>query len=91
MPMGIQAFDQNGNLIFDTTDRIGRVVGVVFTNGGSSGNYSNADLSTGAPFALFNSLDGRGAAITHSFSGNTFSWAHTSAWLVDGYFILGVY
>lgn len=36
MPAGIQLFDEAGNVIFDTGDRMGRVIGVITYAGGST-------------------------------------------------------
>lgn len=50
MPAGLQVFDENGVLVVDTNDFLGRIVGSVSTNF-NDGSIA-ADLSTGTPFAF---------------------------------------
>jgi len=50
---GLQVFDDSGNIIFDLTDRVGRVLGVVRINAGESGSIALPNYDSGQPFASF--------------------------------------
>ncbi len=49
MPTGLQTFDENGNLVIDTTTRTGTLLGVLNT-GKFNGSFVNPSLAMGTPF-----------------------------------------
>ena len=51
MAVGLQIWNSGGGLIFDTNDRVGRVVGTLYT-GGSNGSIYNAEVASGQGFAI---------------------------------------
>jgi hypothetical protein len=53
MQAGFQVFDDSGNIIFDLTDRMGRVLGLVRIDAGQSGSIALPDYISGQPFASF--------------------------------------
>lgn len=53
MTEGLQVFDGASNLVLDITDRVGRVLGVVRINAGTSGSVALAGYTNGQPFASF--------------------------------------
>lgn len=90
MPAGLQVWDAAGNLIFDTADRAGRVLGSVTTTTGAAGSITNAALSQGTPFALVEPLDTLAAGDyvpVATFGGTTMSWTAGYACLI----LYGVY
>ncbi|WP_115720204.1 hypothetical protein [Gallaecimonas mangrovi] len=92
MAIGMQAWDANGNLIFDLTSRVGRILGTV-SNAASSGTITNAQFSTGTPFCIpicnyssgwsANNLGSTTAMPLVSFSNNTMSWQQSEAYTSD--------
>lgn len=92
MPQGLQVWDPAGNLIFDTNDRIGRVLGAVQT-GTSAGDVVNAGLATGTPFVIVQKIGAIADAFkipTVSISGTTLSWTAGPHGLVNHMIIYGV-
>lgn len=90
MAAGLQVFNADGSLQFDGSTRITRLLGVIGVGG--NGSFSHAGLSTGTPFAVFQSY-GIGINSTmpaFNFSGNTFSWSFNGP-TSSGYFVVGVY
>lgn len=49
MAEGLQVWDEQGRLILDATDRLGRVVGSVLT-GGASGSLVSSGMDYGQPW-----------------------------------------
>lgn len=78
MPQGIQVFNTDGSLQFDTSSRVYRVLTVALA-GGVSGSLTNTGLSTGT--AIINVLPGVSGAIppTVTVTGNTVSWSYTDS------------
>lgn len=80
MPAGFQAFDASGNTILDTSDRVGRFLGVV-TGVTGAGSITRTEFSQGTPFATFTTESVTDYLFTAVFSpnfsvsGNTLSWA----------------
>ena len=52
MGMGVQIFDAGGNLTFDSSDSLARIVGTITVTDGVSG-YRDVNLWMGRPFAFF--------------------------------------
>jgi len=50
---GLQVFDDSENILFDLTDRVGRVLGLVRINAGESGAIVLPNYDSGQPFASF--------------------------------------
>lgn len=50
--MGVQCFDENGAITFDSADSLGRIVAVIYVTTGKSGSQA-VNLSGGRPFAVF--------------------------------------
>lgn len=82
MPQGLQVFDSNGVIVFDVTDRLSRVLGIITTTA-SNGSISDPGLLTGTPWWMIID-DWGGASDTYSLttsvplitaSGSTLSWA----------------
>lgn len=49
MPVGLQTFDENGNVLIDTSTRTGTLLGV-FNTGKSDGSIVDPSLAMGTPF-----------------------------------------
>ncbi|WP_266156481.1 hypothetical protein [Dyella silvatica] len=85
MGAGLECYDANGALLFDTTYAPGRCVGSVDTNG-SSGSINVPEFSMGKPFVVLSVTsspiphrDANGnlhAPVKVSISGNTLSWKY---------------
>lgn len=74
MPAGIQVFNPNGSMRFDSSKRVSRLVATVQVTSATSGSYTNSAYSLGTPFGVFipnNSSHG----VKISFSGNTLNWS----------------
>jgi hypothetical protein len=54
MPAGLQVFDRNnpGNLLVDTTTKVGRILGFVTVYPGDVGSQNDPGLATGQAFAV---------------------------------------
>lgn len=84
MTAGLQIFGPDGRTWLDTSNRLGRVLGIEFISG-SAGSLSNAGLSQGTPFVsftpseIFGTITGQIISPTFSFSGNTMSWVYPPA------------
>lgn len=91
MPSGFQVFYPNGAIKVDGTARLSRVIGTVYVGGAASGSYTNEQLLSGTPFAIFIPTQG-GHYVRFSFSGSTFNWwKWQTQYPTDGYFVIGVY
>lgn len=86
MPVGLQTFDRNGNLIIDLTTRMARFLGRV-SGVQSNGSQLDDQLTTGTPFAMVLPMSLEPSekrtftvpAVT--FSGNTMTWSYdTQPW-----------
>ena len=92
MPLGLQVFDASGNVIVDTSTRLGRILGVTNTNT-STGSLVNSNFSTGTPFwyaiPLLRNDVHFGPLIT--VSGNTLSWDYQGRTFVNHRIVYGVY
>lgn len=93
VPQGLQVWDENGNIILDTDDMLGKVLGVRAINA-ASGSITDARLTEGQPFYAFYTSEpaqwfGEGP-MRVSISGSTISWSawsrFSSAFLAYGVF-----
>jgi hypothetical protein len=79
MAAGLQVWDASGNLIFDTPDRVGRIVGSLTTTAGGGGSQ-NFTVPTGCTPFWFSNTDSQingTPAVSVSVSGTTctVSWS----------------
>jgi hypothetical protein len=91
MPQGLRIMDVDGNVIFDTNVRAGRVLGSATVAAGAAGSVSNAGLATGSPFWIFQTTETGyfAQSPTITAAGTTLSWAADSD--RAGFIIYGVY
>jgi hypothetical protein len=91
MPQGLQIMDADGNVIFDTNVRAGRVLGTATVAASTAGSVSNAGLTTGTPFWIYQATTTAyfARAPTISVAGSTLSWAADSD--RAGLIVYGVY
>lgn len=76
MATGLQVFDGQGNVILDTTTRMGVLLGQVNT-GKSNGSVTNSAFSRGTPFYVATSTENGATSVIGpniTISGNTLSW-----------------
>jgi hypothetical protein len=73
MPAGLQTFDAQGNILIDTSTRVGTLLGTVAT-GKSDGSILVPAFSLGTPFWSITSLD----------SSSTFYAPKVTAGFIDG-------
>lgn len=80
MPQGLQIFDADGIIIFDTNVKAGRVLGTATVAASTAGSVSNAGLTTGTPFWIYQASTTAffAQAPTITVSGSTLSWAADS-------------
>jgi hypothetical protein len=84
MPTGLQCFNDAGQLVFDTNDRVGRIVGALYTGGVSGSQYVD-ELASGQGFAIcypagaFPGNDVPTSLPTVWVSGGTIYWQY-AAW-----------
>lgn len=90
MAQGLQVFDAAGNIIFDTSDRVGRVLGLIRINAGDTGSFTPTGFTNGQVFASFqrdqtwitgNTSQFVGALPVISISGNTIFWTSNSQYI----------
>lgn len=81
MPVGLQVIDEDGNVIVDTSTRLGRILGVT-TIGASSGTVVDSGFLQGTPFwvaiplatgdVVFGpAISVSGSTLTYDFEGRT--------------------
>lgn len=79
MPFGLQTFDSEGDLMVDTNDRLGRLLGYL-TGQANEGTITDDKLLEGTPWAVFileNTYGGASFLVEPVFDGNTMSWSRT--------------
>ena len=82
MPQGLQVFDAAGNVIVDTSTRLGRVLGSATIGPSGSGSITNASFALGTPWCMiYNSSSFPTYEPVISFSGTSLLWsfAYTSS------------
>lgn len=95
MPVGLQVFDPAGNIAVDTSDLLGRVLGVRAA-GKVNGSINVPGFSTGTGWAavLPHRVDDVYSPPIWSISGTTLSWSYSepnAAYRADATIIYGVY
>ncbi len=92
---GLRIWDEGGNLILDTNDRIGRIIGIYTITGGVDGSITNSEFATGTPFwQLIPVVSYVSLYPEITSSGSTISWAFDPdrSWTgFDNKLIYGVY
>ena len=105
MAQGLQVFDSSGNIIFDTSDRVGRVLGVRYISPGETSSITVSGYINGTVFGSFQrdrtwlsgSTGNYGPSIPIiTISGSTISWTPSRAvsnlqQAVGGFLTYGVY
>lgn len=86
MGAGLQVWNASGQLIFDTPDRMGRIVGSATT--GTSAGSLNFPIPAGCTgFWFASGIPGIGGMPSISLSGGTLSWtAAANTTIFYGYF-----
>jgi hypothetical protein len=79
MPQGLQVFDDQGRVLVDLGDWLGRLAGSVSVATNTAGSVTNALLTTGTPFFVWipsspDSAKGEQNVPSVTFSGTTMSW-----------------
>ncbi len=90
MPLGVQIWDEHGNLMIDQFTRVGRIMGVVAGNT-AGGSISDGNLAQGTPFAsvmLLGVVNLADLAPQVSISGTTITYTSSS---YPFYIIYGTY
>jgi hypothetical protein len=98
MATGVKVWDGSGNLTFDGTTRISRVLGTIAVPAGATGSVTDAGFATGAPYCIAlrinagapNQPNNSMAAPIISFAGTTMSY-NVAAPSGDHMLIYGVY
>lgn len=85
---GLQVWDENGRILLDTSDSLGRIIGVVSIT--SPGALSDSKLAQGRPFYIFQATAATGDVPTVSFSGVTLTWTVGAA-MTPGLLFYGVF
>lgn len=75
MGAGLQVWDALGNLIFDTPDRVGRIVGTITTTAGGSGSQAFTVPSGCTPFWFASNNSRVYGCPSVTISGGTLSWS----------------
>lgn len=73
MPAGLQIWDENGNVMLDTENRVTRVLGS-FESGTSDGSLTSEGFSQGTPWHVRLTPDLGLTPPKITVSGNTLSW-----------------
>lgn len=92
MTSGVQVWDASGNLIFDTPNRTGKVLGVVTTTT-ANGSVTDPNFAKGAAFWFaYNNATGHYPPVMSYNSGtNTLSWTWNAGNTDTARIIYGVY
>lgn len=78
MPQGLEIRDENGNVVFDTTTRLGKIIGQIVVTGFGTGSVTVPNVS-GNLFTAIQSLTplpNTGSEVT--ITGNTIKWVYES-------------
>jgi len=92
---GLEVFDNAGNTVLSLTDRIGRVLGSVRTNGWP-GSIRDAGFTTGTPFFIVQTTNTGGFSPTDvQIAGDMLTWNYPTPnqlWpTLDALIFYGVY
>lgn len=93
MAQGLQIWDASGNLIFDTSDRISRVLGIVTITANVSGSVTNSGFSGLSPFWFCIPLDYDTYMPEFTFTSgtNNLAWTWPQTGSADCRLIYGAY
>lgn len=91
MTTGLLCYDANGNLTFQLTDYLPRVLGSIPYTGNVDGSLTDTNLSGGTGFAILRSSSGYKIPRVY-VSGNTVYWQWSAAYYqgADGYILYGL-
>jgi hypothetical protein len=92
MPQGLQVWDDQGRLLVDLGDWLGRLAGSAAVTANTAGSITNALLQSGTPFFVWipateEAVTGATTMPSVTFSGSTMSWSSVP---VSGTLIYGV-
>jgi hypothetical protein len=92
MPQGLQVWDDQGRLLVDLGDHLGRLAGSAAVTANTAGSTTNALLQSGTPFFIWiptteEAVTGATTMPNVTFSGSTMSWSSCYA---SGTLIYGV-
>ena len=79
MPVGLQTFDADGNVMIDTTTRTGTLLGV-FNTGKSNGSRTDPSLAMGTPFWSITSNEDAYAMFAPVIDAGLIDGAHRIKW-----------
>ncbi len=78
MADGIKVWDASGNLTFDGTTRISRVLGTISVAQGTSGSLSDAGFATGTPYCVASRTNATPTSFGGANTGPIISFAGTT-------------
>lgn len=92
MPQGLQVWDDQGRVLVDLGDWLGRLAGSTPVTANTAGSITNALLQNGTPFFVWvpsteEAVTGATTMPSVTFSGSTMSWSSVP---VSGTLIYGV-
>jgi hypothetical protein len=92
MPQGLQVWDDQGRLLVDLGDWLGRLAGSAAVTASTAGSITNVLLQSGTPFFVWvpateEAVTGATTMPSVTFSGSTMSWSSVP---VSGTLIYGV-
>jgi len=92
MPQGLQVFDDQGRILVDLGDWLGRLAGSTAVTASAAGSVKNVLLQSGTPFFIWipateEAVTGATLMPRVTFSGSTMSWTSVP---VSGTLIYGV-
>jgi hypothetical protein len=92
MPQGLQVWDDQGRLLVDLGDWLGRLAGSAAVTINTAGSITNVLLQSGTPFFVWvpateEAVTGATTMPSVTFSGSTMSWSSVP---VSGTLIYGV-
>ena len=92
MPQGLQVWDDQGRLLVDLGDWLGRLAGSTTVTINTAGSTTNSLLQSGTPFFVWvpsteEAVTGATTMPSVTFSGSTMSWSSVP---VSGTLIYGV-
>lgn len=79
MPQGLQVWDDQGRVLVDLSDWLGRLAGSASVTANTAGSVTNALIATGTPFFVWipsaeEAVTGATSLPSVTFSGSTMSW-----------------
>ena len=93
MSYGLQVFDSSGNIILDTTDNTGKLLGTQTLVAGTSGSVTNSAFANGTAYYLAipqsSSINAYGPILSFNSGTNTLSWTWPNETNADHTLIYG--